>query len=320
MRTSAGYLFMSKQNFTKPPFSIDEQIVLLKQRGLIIPDEEFCRHCLSTVSYYRFSAYIKPFESDRINHTVSQNICFNDIWNLYVFDRELRLLFMDALERIEVALRTSLINVMSNRYGAWWYFEIEPFKSSWFDKNPRTRKSPAEEFKKEVESLCNRQVTDGGIQHFYKKYHSPDFPPSWMLFEYLSFGKCTSLFRFLKNRQDKMEISKVFKMHINIVESSIESLRYTRNICAHHLRLWDRWFVYKPRQIQELVNANCHPGTLKEQIVLLNLFHLAVSPHSSWMHKLFDLFNRHMLPSVPYGLMGLENDWKNDKMWSSEQK
>ena len=317
MRTSAGYFFMDKQNFSKSPTTPDEQITLLKNRGLILHNEEFTRHCLSTVSYYRLSAYIKPFEKDKSSHMLNAAISFDDVWNVYAFDRELRLLFLDALERIEVALRTSLVNVMSTHYGAWWYFEKEPFKSSWFEVSPRKKHSPADEFKYEIESLCSRSASDGSIKHYYSKYHSPGFPPSWMLFEHLSFGKCTSLFRYLKHRQDKVEISKTFGLHTNIVESSIEPLRYTRNICAHHLRLWDRWFVYKPRQIEELINANCQPGTLKEQIVLLMLFHFSISPNSSWKEKLYSLFERHMTPSMPISLMGIDKHWKDDLLWKT---
>lgn len=316
MRTSTGYFFMTKQNFTKLPSTTDEQLKLLTKRGLIVSDEKFVTHCLSTVNYYRLSAYIKPFETDGLSHRIKPGTDFNDVWNLYTFDRELRLLFLDALERIEVALRTSMINAMSARYGAWWYFEESPFKSSWFKISAKKKISPADAFRYEVESLCRKVSSEGGIQHYYKKYDSPDFPPSWILFEHLSFGKCTSLYRYLKHHQDKAEISKVFNFHPNIVESSIESLRYTRNICAHHLRLWDRWFVYKPRQMKELLRADCKPGTLKEQMVLLMLFHFSISPCSAWKERLYQIFDKHMLPSVPIILMGIDDNWKKDLLWT----
>jgi len=170
-------------------------------------------------------------------------------------------------------------------------------------------------FKKEIKSLCGDKNSEGSINHFYKKYNDPHFPPSWMVFEYLSFGKCTSLFRYLKYHQDKSEICKIFKFHPNIVESGMESLRYTRNICAHHARLWDKWFVYKPRYLKELAKVNCTPGTLKEQIALLMLFHMAVSPHSFWKDRLFQLFEKHMTANVPLKLMGFNSEWKQDALW-----
>ena len=72
MRTSAGYLFMQKPNFVKLPTTIDEQIQLLKDRGMKVTGDAFVRHCLSTVTYYRLSAYIKPFEGNATSHILKQ--------------------------------------------------------------------------------------------------------------------------------------------------------------------------------------------------------------------------------------------------------
>ncbi|WP_058501210.1 Abi family protein [Legionella israelensis] len=308
---------MNKTHYTNPPLSLHEQIDLLKKRGLQIPDNQNCLHHLSMVSFYRLSAYIRPFEVDHQTHCINPEISFDDVWSLYVFDRELRLLFLDAIERIEVAFRTSLVNVMAERYGAWWYLNADLFKSSWSQTNPRTNRSPNEEFIREVDVLCKQKTAESSIKDYFKKYGSPELPPCWMLFEYLSFGKCTSLFRFLKNRQDKIGISSLFKLHASVVESSIEALRYTRNLCAHHSRLWDRWFVVKPKQFKELQNANCRPGTLKEQIVLIELFHSVVSPSSSWKERLYNLFSQHITSNFPVEMMGFNQDWQEDQMWDS---
>ena len=115
MRTKTGYLFMDtlKKKFTKRALSTDEQIEMLSARGLIIPDRAIALQCLSTVSYYRLSAYLKPFQIHSENdHYFKPNITFDRIWKIYVFDRELRLHISDALERIEIALRTALSDVL----------------------------------------------------------------------------------------------------------------------------------------------------------------------------------------------------------------
>ncbi|OGV30599.1 MAG: hypothetical protein A3E88_06220 [Legionellales bacterium RIFCSPHIGHO2_12_FULL_35_11] len=93
---------MNKQNFSKSPTTPDEQISLLKKRGLVLSDEEFARHCLSTVNYYRLSAYLKPFEKDKTSHTLNSSTTFDDIWNVYAFDRELRLRFLKFLKYIPI--------------------------------------------------------------------------------------------------------------------------------------------------------------------------------------------------------------------------
>lgn len=299
-----------RKHFKKSALSISKQITLLNGRGLIVNSKEKATHCLSTVSFYRLSSYFRPFEiTGNPDHNFKSNTTFEEIWDLYVFDRELRLLVMDALERIEIALRTAMSNVMAEQYGILWYLETEPFKSNWSTNNS----SPAQSFRNEVKSICNNKHLNDDIKFYYKKYSWPEHPPSWIIFECLSFGKCTSLFRYIRHYKDRLAISKVFNLHPNILESALEPLRYTRNLCAHHARLWDRWFVYKPRHLKELEKAECKTGTLKEQLCLIHILHKTISPHSAWRQKISNLFKKY--PDVPVELMGFHKDWEKDPFW-----
>lgn len=314
MRTSAGYLYMDKKTFVKSAINIPAQIDLLKQRGLLFPDANYATHCLQTVSYYRLSAYFKPFELNNIKHQFKPETSFQAIWDLYVFDRELRLLIMDALERIEIALRTTLSNTMSTKHGAWWYLDNELFKTSWTQTNNKQRFSPSQIFRNEINTICNNKNPEEYIRHYYQKYKEPEYPPSWMMIESLSFGKCTSIFRYLRNPRDKAEISRVFEFHPHIVSSVLESFRYTRNLCAHHSRLWSRWFVYKSRNLKELQKIQSKPGTLKEQLALIHLFHRSVSPLSSWKDRLYGLFDKYQI-AINFPLMGFSEEWQSDLFW-----
>jgi len=99
----AGF-FMS---YTKPPLNFEEQAQQLIDRGLIVSDQELLTHCLSVVNYYRLSAYWFPFKViDPITgmESFKPGTTFEEIWNRYTFDRRLRLLVMDAIEHIEVAI------------------------------------------------------------------------------------------------------------------------------------------------------------------------------------------------------------------------
>ena len=89
-------------DFTKPARTWDEQIDLLRSRGLHIPDREQARHYLSHINYYRLTGYRLPFEADGSTRRVKAQTSFDDVLNLYIFDREFRLLLLDAIERIEV--------------------------------------------------------------------------------------------------------------------------------------------------------------------------------------------------------------------------
>lgn len=90
--------------FSKPPLSVDSQIDQWIDRGLHVPDREQARHYLSVISYYRLSAYTLPFQVGNPQHHFRPGTSFGHVLDLYIFDRELRLLLLDAIERIEVAM------------------------------------------------------------------------------------------------------------------------------------------------------------------------------------------------------------------------
>ena len=96
--------------YTKPALSCEEQIELLKSRSLLILDTDRAKRHLSYVSYYRLSAYMLPYKLTQSKSDIFQEgTKWDDIWNLYKFDRKLRLLVFDAIERIEIALRAQII-------------------------------------------------------------------------------------------------------------------------------------------------------------------------------------------------------------------
>lgn len=103
--------------FTKPPMTFDEQIELLESRGMVIGDTDRARRYLSHLNYYRLAAYWLPFEETHLPHKFKPDTRFDTVLEHYIFDRELRLLVMDAIERIEVSLRTQWAYYLSHTYG-----------------------------------------------------------------------------------------------------------------------------------------------------------------------------------------------------------
>ena len=101
------------ETYTKPALTYDKQIELLESRGLQITDKARAKRHLSNVSYYRLSAYMLPFKEMDENGVVKDkflpNTTWDNVYDLYKFDRKLRLLVFDAIERIEIALRTQII-------------------------------------------------------------------------------------------------------------------------------------------------------------------------------------------------------------------
>lgn len=87
--------------YEKQTLTIDEHIQQLRDRGLNIADEVLAKHYLAHVSYYRLAGYWWPMQSDKVKHTFKENSKFEDVVALYNFDRELRVLLFDVIEKIE---------------------------------------------------------------------------------------------------------------------------------------------------------------------------------------------------------------------------
>src|SRR4051812_9935307 len=95
-----------KKPFAKPPLKFNQQVQLLESRGMIIADSAKAEFYLRHLNYYRLGAYWLPFEADHASHQFAPPTSFEGVLNLYFFDREFRLLVLDAIERIEVSVRT----------------------------------------------------------------------------------------------------------------------------------------------------------------------------------------------------------------------
>lgn len=111
--------------YNKKALSIADQIAQLRQRGLEIDNASEAVHYLSNISYYRLAGYWWPMQSDKINHVFKEGSKFADVILLYNFDRELRLLVFNAVERIEIGLRTRLIYHLSHEFDPWWFQNAE---------------------------------------------------------------------------------------------------------------------------------------------------------------------------------------------------
>lgn len=94
--------------YDKPALSLDDLVGRMAERGLEIPDRERAARYLRHIGYFRLSPYTIPFQQGQPDHAFRNGAAFDDVLDLYVFDRTLRLLVMDALERVEVAVRAAL--------------------------------------------------------------------------------------------------------------------------------------------------------------------------------------------------------------------
>ena len=311
--------------FSKPSFTIEQQISLLRERGLHIPDENRTKRYLSNIGYFRLSAYTRPFyQPNTSTHTFIENTAFDDILRLYVFDRELRLLLLDAIERIEVALRAQLANTLAEHYGPHGYLEPTIFdtryKHDWL--------------LEKLEYTGSQRDIEPFLLHYQHKYSSaPTQPPIWMAVELLSFKEVSTLLANLRNTKDTQRIEQHFGWKMPVLRSWFRSLSDLRNMCAHHSRVWNREFGSRPEmpkkvQTQWPIIAHTLPSpfqnspeqTISPQrrlymfVVVIQSLLNVVSPKSRWAERLIDLLDRY--PNVSRWHMGFPEDWQSDPFWS----
>ena len=151
------------------------------------------------------------------------------------------------------------------------------------------------------------------IRHYYNNYKQPAYPPSWMIMQCLTFGACSNVMKNLKYFNDVKGICQIFKRHPSIIESWLDALRYTRNICAHHARLWNRWFIIRPIQAKHNWPIQSPARSLHEQIAVILSLLACLGQKDAWQDKLHALFA--VYPDVPYELMGFASKWRLDPIW-----
>ena len=225
------------ENYSKPPLTFKQQIEQLVKRGLVVDDKSKAQDTLSAINYYRLSAYWYPFRIKDTNAVITSefkpNTNFKDIIALYEFDRHLRLLLIDAIERIEVAVRTRISYVLAHKYGAFAHTDSKNF-------HPKFRHN---DWLTKVEGETNRS-SEEFITHYQSKYNGFPTLPIWMVTEVMTLGALSTAYKGMKN-DDKKLVSKEFGLHHKQLADWLHVLTYIRNICTHHGRLWNRELAIK---------------------------------------------------------------------------
>lgn len=221
--------------YTKKPLTLSEQIARLKQRGLVFDDESEASAYLFNISYYRLRAYTYPFQDNGENsehNFIRKDIHFKDIIDLYCFDRRLRSLIFNAIEKIEVAVRTKIVQVYAESTS----------NSHWY-KDERLYRFGYDDLMVHIDADVNRSNEDF-IKHYKSKYNNPSMPPSWMALEVVSFATLSRLFQSLKLDSRKENITEQFGLKkVAILENWLHAISNLRNCCAHHSRTWNRRFM-----------------------------------------------------------------------------
>lgn len=325
--------------YTKPWMSIEQQIVQLQGRGLIVDDKADAAALLAEVGYYRLTGYLYPARQSktvtnedgrsgiRILSTYRPGTRIEHAASLIAFDRELRLHVLEAVERIEVSLRTQVGYTLGHRSA---FAHLEPrnftpaFVDPYVDEESGETTSRHAEWIKRVEER-RASSNEAFVHHFRDKYDNQ--MPIWALTEILELGHLTKLYRGLQN-----DIATQIARHYDvpskkILTSWIASTNYVRNVAAHQARLFNRKLVDAPSRPRgasiPLLSHLRDESAPKQDFGLYNALAVmayllrSISGHPEWTTRLRDIVDT--FPKVPFlGIesMGFTDDWSTHELWN----
>lgn len=299
--------------YEKPALKLEDQAQRLLDRGLEADRDELIQR-LASVNYYRLTGYLYPFRRpDDDGYTAGTTL--EQVWNRYCFDRRLRVLVLDAVERVEVAVRTQLIYHFAHQCG--------PFGHCREDHLPHLSVAEYIEWREGILTETNRSK-EAFKEHFFKKYgDSHQNLPIWMVSELMSMGSLLTLFRGVDGGIRK-QVAEHFQMADELLLSWLRSLYAARNICAHHSRLWNRVLGYAPSLPQKNkfprwhdkndAGKNLFPNNRCGLLLMICRHFLnLISPSSRWRDRVEQLFVEY--PEMPLPDMGLPQDWNHHPLW-----
>lgn len=288
-----------------------EIISLMKNRGLDVGDFQRAEHYIRNIGYYRLSAYLYPLlQIPKDTHCYKAGSTFQDALNLYRFDKKLRLFLFNEIEKVEIALRSTLANTVVEKTGnIFWMTDAALFANT--DKFNRTMALIDKELKSSKEEF---------ILHFKEKYIDT-YPPAWILVEILPLGVITRIYENLADNALRKKVAARFSLTVPVFSSWMTVITLTRNSCCHHSRVWNKSNAIPPLIAKKLKGkwlvSKVSPKRIFYNICIIKWFIDIVSPHNDMKGHLLRLLAD--FPTIDTQAMGFPKNWHEEPLWKEDE-
>lgn len=297
-----------------------------------VGDQAKATRCLERFGYYRLSGYWYPMRqsivrygpngsSTDIHDNFRQGVEFRHVADLCVFDKRLKLLMLDALERIEVALRVDIAHLMGAK-SPWAHLDPNLLHGNFTSKtNPITLKTRHQDWIDRL-SITEQRSREDFVNHFRQKYSDP--LPLWISIELWDFGTLSMFLEGLKV-SDKEAIAQRYGVpRADLLTSWTRTLNHVRNICAHHSRLWNRPLADQPKlpkqnEVPLLDHLRANPAVttrLYGAAAITAFLMKTVYPTSTWKDRFknqIDAFPQ--APGVEFAQARFPANWQREALW-----
>lgn len=299
------------RTYSKPAQTPEQLLDKMKRQGLVVApeDEATALRYLRYVGHYRLKGYWHHLV-DPEKKCFPAGLTFEQIARRYELDRELRVLVMAALERLETAIRSVMANHLSLTHGPHWFLKPEIFKS--------TPRMDHHRLLQKIEEEVGRAKNDF-VEHYRATYDDPYLPPSWAVSECVSFGFWSNTYQILLDRKDRKRICEQFKVdEESVFQSWIHALSVLRNIAAHHGRFLRTAFSVAPvdyrKQKITFDDARREHKTFFASATVIHYLLRAFDRHDEWKQDLKKLFSKY--PEIDLKReLGFSGDWETRPGW-----
>jgi len=212
--------------------TLDEQVEILKSKGLTINDVEFAKDILLRENYFFISGYRHLFMVNSKDNKFIPGTTFEELYAMFYFDRSMRNIFFKYILIIENNIKSLISYELSKKYG---FKEKDYLNVDNFTQNPMKVRQVHD-----ILDKMRRQIRVNGKQHTATLHYLSNYGyiPLWILVKVLSFGIVSELYTILKD-EDQISISKFYGIDPPTLAIYLSVLSNYRNLCAHEDILYD---------------------------------------------------------------------------------
>lgn len=316
--------------YSKPYLPIPNQRQLLESRGMVIPDAAKCEEYLQRIGYYRLSAYWFPFRqlgqkedgTFFLRNEFKLGTTFKHATDLYAFDKGLRLIILDAIERIEISVRTEVALALS-AIAPLAHRDTRNFNNRFSQFAPPKTQSRYQEWLQKLDEKAAYSKEEFA-EHFRTKY-AGEFMPIWIAVELLDFSPLSISLSQLKHAEQQKISASYGNISFRLIQSWIQALCNVRNICAHHARLWNKPLVNQPAipragEAPSLDHLGGTPDTNKRiyaALAVMRLLLKEINPRTKWAERLKKHVGTfpHEAPNISLSDAGFPDNWDELPLW-----
>lgn len=291
--------------FTKPARTPEQLLQKLKDCGLTVADDAQALAYLRGVGAYRLKGYWH-YAQDPVTKRFPVGYEFEDIRQRCELDRELRAATIEAIDRLEVAIRTAMANHLSLVHSPHWFLQPAIFKP--------TMKWGIGQLIRKIEDEVGRAQGKTFIKHYFAHHDEPYLPPSWAISECVSFGMWSRAFAILRDPNDRKTIAKRFGVQQpEVFESWIHALTVLRNLAAHHGQLLNVQLGVAPAGYKKAKITFPQPKSFFAMATVVQYLLVQTGLPQRWKPALKAAFAAY--PRVPISELGFPATWETASGW-----